>query len=178
MLTSMDLIGLARHMEWADAIVWEAVVRSEAGRSDKRILTWLYHIHTVQHAFVSIWRGEQPQFRDPAELSDPRSFTAWAREGHSELQAFLAGATAETLAREIQIPWAAEIEQTRDRQLKSPTLEQTALQVALHSTHHRGQVNARLREVGGEPPITDFIAWVWWGQPTAAWPLLGPAGSL
>ena len=45
------------------------------------------------------------------------------------------------------------------------------MQVALHSTYHRGQINARIRELGGEPPLTDFIAWVWAGKPQPSWPL-------
>jgi hypothetical protein len=29
-------------------------------------------------------------------------------------------------------------------------------------------VNARLREMGGELPLVDFIAWVWFGKPDRA----------
>ena len=50
------------------------------------------------------------------------------------------------------------------------TIGDTALQVALHGTYHRGQINARLREIGGEPPLVDYIAWIWLGRPAAAWP--------
>jgi len=35
---------------------------------------------------------------------------------------------------------------------------------------HRGQVAARLREIGGEPPLVDFIAWVRLGRPEPVWP--------
>ena len=34
-----------------------------------------------------------------------------------------------------------------------------------HSTYHRGQVNARLREIGAEPPLVDYIAWLWFDRP-------------
>ena len=44
-----------------------------------------------------------------------------------------------------------------------------ATQVASHSTYHRGQVNARLREVGGTPPLVDYIAWIWFGRPAPNW---------
>jgi uncharacterized damage-inducible protein DinB len=43
------------------------------------------------------------------------------------------------------------------------------LQVASHSTYHRGQINTRFRELGGEPAIVDLIAWVWLGKPKASW---------
>ena len=49
------------------------------------------------------------------------------------------------------------------------TVAECLLQLALHSAHHRGQVAAWLREAGGEPPLTDFIAWIWTGRPAPAW---------
>jgi uncharacterized damage-inducible protein DinB len=65
------------------------------------------------------------------------------------------------------MPWIAEFEQRSGRRFDKPTLAETIFQVTSHSTYHRGQVNARLRELGGEPPLVDFIAWVWFGKPTA-----------
>jgi uncharacterized damage-inducible protein DinB len=49
-------------------------------------------------------------------------------------------------------------------------MAETARQVAMHSMHHRGQVNARLRELGAEPPLVDYIAWIWRGRPEPMWP--------
>ncbi len=45
----------------------------------------------------------------------------------------------------------------------------SCFQVANHSTYHRGQVNRSLRQLGGEPPLVDYIAWVWFGKPKAEW---------
>jgi uncharacterized damage-inducible protein DinB len=42
--------------------------------------------------------------------------------------------------------------------------------VPMHSQYHRGQVNARLKEVGGVPPNVDYILWVWVGRPVGLWP--------
>lgn len=33
------------------------------------------------------------------------------------------------------------------------------LQIVLHSQHHRAQVMTRLRDLGGSPPIIDYILW-------------------
>jgi uncharacterized damage-inducible protein DinB len=52
------------------------------------------------------------------------------------------------------------------------TVAETMLQVTFHSAYHRGQVSARLREVGVEPPLVDYIAWIWFGRPDAPWPAL------
>jgi uncharacterized damage-inducible protein DinB len=33
-------------------------------------------------------------------------------------------------------------------------------QIVNHSTYHRGQVAAKLKRLGVEPPMTDLIMWV------------------
>ncbi len=60
--------------------------------------------------------------------------------------------------------------ETWNRPIGAVCVGQSAVQVAMHSTHHRGQVAARLRELGVEPPMVDFIVWVWIGKPAAEWP--------
>lgn len=37
----------------------------------------------------------------------------------------------------------------------------------MHTTYHRGQLNTKIRELGGEPPLTDFIYWVGLDKPKA-----------
>ncbi len=49
------------------------------------------------------------------------------------------------------------------------TWPESVLQVAMHTVYHRGQVARRLRELGAEPPLSDFIAWVWMDRPEADW---------
>jgi uncharacterized damage-inducible protein DinB len=170
MPSTNDLTELARHMEWADAIAWRAVLSSEAARGDDRIRLWLYHIHMVQRAFLHVWRNEAPKFRDPAEFPDLAAIVAWGKEGHREIQEFLASTDQASLERPVSLPWAAEVEKMLGRPISDLTLAQSAMQVVLHSIHHRGQVNARLRSLGGEPQFLDYIAWVWAGQPAADWP--------
>ena len=67
------------------------------------------------------------------------------------------------------MPFVAEYERQMGRSFGVPTLAETMFQVTSHSTYHRGQVNARLREVGGQPPLVDYIAWIWFGRPDAEW---------
>jgi uncharacterized damage-inducible protein DinB len=42
----------------------------------------------------------------------------------------------------------------------------------MHTVYHRGQVNARVRALGGEPPLVDYIAWLWLGRPAPEWPVI------
>ena len=79
-----------------------------------------------------------------------------------EVAAFLEGITAARLAECIPVPW-----------FKDPPLElsvgRALTQAAMHSHYHRGQNATRLRELGGEPPMTDLIVWYWRGQPAPVW---------
>jgi uncharacterized damage-inducible protein DinB len=67
------------------------------------------------------------------------------------------------------MPWVAQYEKQLGMKFEVATVGETAFQVVSHSTHHRAQANARLRAVGGEPPLVDFIAWIWFGRPAAPW---------
>ena len=81
---------------------------------------------------------------------------------------YLEGLEAEALERRIEFPWAEQLVE-RFGSPESATLAETILQITSHTTYHRGQVNTRLRELGGEPRLVDFIAWIWLGKPTPEW---------
>src|SRR5437773_1363713 len=73
--------------------------------------------------------------------------------------------------------WADQLAVRLGRPPSPVTLAQTMLQVTSHSSHHRGQVNVRLRELGCEPPLIDFITWLWLGKPSADWDSLSAGAS-
>ncbi len=147
-------------MEWADATVWAAVGKLRT--RDANLIDRLKHIHGTQYAFLMIWRGEPVDFRD-----EPRDVEQWACDYYIKLAEFLTTVDAASLDRIVALPWA-------ERYAKLPgagktTLGETLLQVASHSAYHRGQVNTKIRELGGEPPLVDYIAWLWLGRPPAQW---------
>ena len=163
-----DLNDLYRHMEWADASVWRAVLAAEAARSDTKLRELFYHLHMVQRAFLRVWQGETrytpfPTFDDVGPLIE------WGRSCYPELFAQVKSWTDDDLTKPLNVPWASRLTKPLGREAKGTTLGQTAQQVALHSLYHRGQINTRLRELGGEPPLVDYIAWLWLGQPQADW---------
>lgn len=159
---------LFHHMQWADAEVWAAVSKHAHAAEDAKVREYLAHIHTVQRAFLLIWQGQslEGQFPEFAELS---SLKEWALRNFTEIDAYLDALKEDALQQVVKMPWSAMIEQRIGRPPESTTLAETALQVATHSTYHRGQVNARLRELGGEPPLVDYIAWLWLGKPSTKW---------
>jgi uncharacterized damage-inducible protein DinB len=159
------ILDLLAHMEWADGEVWRAVLACEAAAGDPRIGDRLRHLHAVQQAFLAVWRNEPVTFPDLAAFPDLRAVRDWSRPYYADARAFLQGLAPGALAAPVVMPWAAELARQLGRDPGTPTLGETAFQVSSHSTYHRGQVNARLRELGGEPPLVDYIAWIWFERP-------------
>jgi uncharacterized damage-inducible protein DinB len=160
---------LYRHMEWADAAVWKAVLSHDAARSDELLLKYFYHLHLTQRAFLRLWRGEPRETPYP-EFTEAGAMMAWGKSWFPEAFAWLETVVGETLSSPMNAPWAKAVERRIGRPPAGTTLDDTILQVAMHSQYHRGQINSRLREIGGDPPMVDYIAWIWYGKPGAEWP--------
>jgi uncharacterized damage-inducible protein DinB len=167
---------LFAYTEWADAMVWTAMLRESSFSADERLREYLFHIHTVQHLFLSVWRGG-PLTAPPNEAKSVTSLLTLARSTHSDLTSFLTSLDEDLLSQNIQLPWAGRFTELTGKEPAPITLGETLLQVANHSTYHRGQINSRLREIGGTPPMTDFIAWVGLGKPGADWPEPSPQST-
>lgn len=151
------LIDLTRHCIWADTALWDAVEAHPAAIADPVILDRFHHIHLVQRAFVHMVRGETV---DPhmGKGLDPASLREWGRAGAVTLLELARLIPDGELAEQFDIPW-----------FRNPPIEITRgeaiLQACLHSVHHRGQNAARLRELGGEPLMIDYIYWIWKRRP-------------
>jgi len=165
---------LFHHMDWADALVWRAVFSAPATTDDSVIRHRLHHMHLVQRAFLLIWRGEPMEIKGTDSFA-PDQLARWGREYHRDVASFLVSLTPASLDAEVHLPWASHFTPTNTT-FHNPSMGETLMQVTAHSTYHRGQVNARLREIGVEPPLTDFIAWVWYGKPAPAWTLQTGSG--
>lgn len=163
------ILDLHLHMEWADATIWRAVLTAGAAATDDDVLERLRHIHLVQRAFLSVWRGE-PVDRRAGEGLAPVELARWAQGGYGTARAHLSAADAATLGRPVEVPWTAEVGERLGFVPAPTTLGETALQVALHTAHHRGQVASRLRQLGVTPPLVDYIGWLWQGRPQPDWP--------
>lgn len=163
------IAALYRQMEWADAAVWKAVLASEGAQTDEKLRDYLLHMHAVQRVFLLVWRGE-PLGTTYPKFDDLKSLMAWGRGYYGEVFAYLDTVGDEKLSEPMAMPWASMVEQQIGRPPDVTTVGDTALQVPLHTMYHRGQVNARLKVIGGEPPLVDYIAWVWLGRPEPEWP--------
>lgn len=150
------------HQAWAEADIYRAIAGWPPAQTDREILTKLHHLHTVQHLFLQLWRGESPEHVPATDFPSLASLRNYGRMTHDLLAAHLAGLQPADLAREVRVPWFP-------GEPFDPTVGQTMLHLQTHSAHHRGQIAARIRHLGGESPALDFIYWLWKGRPRALW---------
>lgn len=160
----MSFRDLYAHMQWADAEVWRALGSIE----DDKIHGLLLHLHVVQRAFFLMWTDGPLNPEELYAKKDAAMLQAFARETYRLIDDELPRLEAR-LGDIVQMPWLPVFEQQLGRKLNAPTMQETLIQVPSHATYHRGQVNLRLREAGGEPPNVDFITWIWFGRPSPNW---------
>jgi len=154
---------LYAHQEWADAEHWRAFEAHPAALADKAILERLLHIHLVQHGFLWVTSPERTDFAfkkldDFLSMGDLKKY---AQQGLKEMTELLKKTDPDRMEEIIDVPW-----------FKPPakiSVRHALTQAAMHSHYHRGQNATRLRELGGVPPMTDFIVWLRNGQPAAQW---------
>jgi uncharacterized damage-inducible protein DinB len=162
---------LFRHMEWADALIWTAVLSSPIAAEDASLRDRLTHVHHTQHGFLQVWCGLAADL--PREgFPDSPSLLSWARPYYSEALMFAGGLDDESLARDVPGSLVQKATERLGVGQAIPSIADTALQVLTHSTYHRGQICSRLRELGCEPPLTEYFIWVWNGKPEAVWPVI------
>lgn len=156
------LFELFSHQSWADALHWKAFESLPDSLNDESIRKRLYHIHIVQNGYLSIFKNAPFRYRKPEDFKNMEEIKQYGSCFHKEMLILINEIQDEKLKEPVIIPW-----------FSNPPLdintEQAMMQVIMHSHYHRGQNAARLRELGGEPPNTDFVVWYWKGKPAAEW---------
>ena len=148
------LSDLTSHCLWADAILWSAIEATPAALEDEALFKRQHHIHLVQHAFLALMKKERAQIRRPEDFASTLELKAWWEQVRDGLRELLTSMPDERLQERTPIPWLRDPASTF-------TVEQMLMQVTMHSHYHRGQNAARIRELGGEPPLMDLIVWYW-----------------
>ena len=172
MHTPALLRELYAHMEWADARIWSEVLKTQGAHDDSWLRDKLFHLHDTQQAFLSLWTGQPRATR--ADVASLAAICEWARPFYARARRFFDATSAETLAGPVSDAFGDRMRQHFGDQRGNVTLGVTAFHVTAHTMHHRGQVMTRLRELGGDPPLVDYVIWVWSGSPIAEWD--GPPG--
>jgi len=158
----MNLIyDLFKHMNWADALMWQSVLKTPTAVEDRTVLEQLHHIHLCQHAWLLIWKGKAVDAK-AGENFDILNLKKWACLYYEDVFNYLASIQESDLERVVNVP-------SIEKPLHLPSLRETFIQITTHSNYHRGQLIKCLRGIGGVPLQTDFIKWVFLGKPNPDW---------
>ena len=164
------LRDLFDHMEWADARVWDVALKTPEARGDETLRWLILHFHGVQKAFLDAWTNQPFAFPKNYSGTSLEAELASVRDYYPRGRQFLQSLDDARLAAPIVLPWSKWIERAIGRTPGPITLGETIVQVFTHSGHHRAQANSRLRALGAEPPLIDYIGWLWHERPAPAWP--------
>ncbi|NIT59727.1 MAG: hypothetical protein GWN00_26950 [Aliifodinibius sp.] len=162
--------SLFAHMFWADATVWESVFDLSDYQTNQKLKQLLHHIHSVQHAYLLLWLGKELNIPELNSFKRFQEISDWGLTFYLELENYLDDIIESHLYQLISIPWSEHLAKKIGKPPEQPNLLQMMNQVILHSGYHRAQANKMIREMGGEPPLVDFIMWIWLGKPDAKWP--------
>ncbi len=163
-MTNTELNKIIRHMFWADKQVWKKVIASDIAGKDDKIRKLLFHSHFTQYAFLKVWNGQQFEFLKDEDFSDINSVRNFNATLTNELTEYFNKIDSVDLDERINIPWSKYYARDLGKPVEPVSLRDTILQVAMHSTYHRAQINSRLRELKIDPPHVDYIVWLWAGQ--------------
>jgi uncharacterized damage-inducible protein DinB len=167
MQKSNHLYDLFVHMQWADATVWQVALKTTGAGNDEKIKSIFFHIHMVQHAYLCLWEKLPVIMPDMAKFNDLSTVSIWGNEFYTKIYSFLNRIEEKNLNFPLEIPWVKYFEAKIGNVPNSITIAESLLQVALHSSYHRAQVNSRFRELGSEPPLVDYIFWILQNRPEA-----------
>ena len=159
---------LLTHMEWADARTWRAVRDLQSAQSDERLKWLLHHLHLVQSIYLQAWRGDPFSLTELTAYPNLTAIEMWARPYYPLAAAFAQTVEESRFAQPVDFPWSAMIVEKFGKALPA-ALGESTWQVFMHTAYHRGQIATRIRELGGEPPLIDFLYWVWSGKPSPEW---------
>ena len=152
--------GLLAYTIWADRQILQAVAElpeedlvRETGTSFGSVLGTLAHVLGAEQLWLSRFLGV-PLERLPSQEDFPtcEALRASFEDFWPQLEFFLASLKEEQL--EAEFTWTSLEGETR-----TAPFRQVLLHVVNHSSYHRGQVVAQLRQLGHQPPSTDLVFW-------------------
>jgi uncharacterized damage-inducible protein DinB len=144
------LRSLMAHLRWADERVRESL--EKVPNAPAKALELYAHVVAAEHVWICRLHGEPARFPVWPTLSRAES-AALAAENADRLDAFVEGLGPDDAAANVTYRNSAGAEFTS-------AVGDILLHVAMHGSYHRGQIALLVRDGGGEPASTDFIAFV------------------
>lgn len=166
-MKNSELIKLIDHLLWADNKIWDCVLSNKSLSGDENIRNTLFHSHMTQDAFYHIWINKDFDIPRNESFEEITAVKKYADQTFKKIKEYSADINEVDLDKEIDVPWSKYFEESTGKIPEETTLGDTILQVIMHTTYHRGQISKRIRELDHEPPLVDYIVWLWAGQPEA-----------
>lgn len=143
------LQNLMAHMRWADARVADALEHDATPDADATRL--FAHVASVEHLWYARIHSQVAAYPVWPTL-DVAAARAIAAEHADLFDTLLADATTDprALTREVRYRSSA------GRDYRGAVTD-IITHVAMHGSHHRGQIARQLRAAGREPPYVDYI---------------------
>jgi uncharacterized damage-inducible protein DinB len=155
-----DLAALFAYNRWADARLLEACRSVPADRYEAEVVPgWASLRSTVAHlaGAADIWArrflGESATtFVGEADLPTVEDAARLLASAQDRFEGLVAGLTPEELAASFGY---------RNFRGQAATVPRWAAlrHVVNHATYHLGQAASKLKRLGVEPPVTDFVLW-------------------
>ncbi len=160
-MTLEDIRALYDFNVWANHRTLDACGALTAAQFAQRIESsfpsvrdTLTHILAAEWIWLERWKGRSPVKAEwdefAKQFSDFAALRGWWEKHERRQLEFVAGITAEQLARPHEI-------RTLDGTPYTQPLWQMMQHVANHSTYHRGQITMMLRQLSAKPVDTDLI---------------------
>jgi uncharacterized damage-inducible protein DinB len=142
------LLKLLAHMRWADALVAESLIAA-GDTADPDAVRLFAHIAAAEHVWYSRIIGRQAAHPVWPSLT-PAESRDLAKQHVDLFDKLVTAATEGELDRAVPYTNSAGIH------YESP-MGEIVTHVTSHGTYHRGQIAARIRASGAQPPYTDYI---------------------
>lgn len=144
------LQNLARYDGWAD----EQLIQSLKGpaEGDERVIHLAGHLLAAKRVWLSRIRGEDTFTYDLWPKYSVVDFAVRLRELDQEMLAFVSSPQ-ENFDRIVHY-------RNQTGNYFDTRLSDILIHVVNHATYHRGQLATAVKNAGGTPAVTDYIAWV------------------
>jgi uncharacterized damage-inducible protein DinB len=160
-MNTTDILFQFDYNRWANARLLEASTGltneqflKELGSSYSSVRDTLTHILSAEEVWLMRWKGISPKsMLDPAYFPDVRSLRGKWKEVELDQWNFVSKISDESLQERVEY-------QNFKDEVWEYTLWQMMHHMVSHSTYHRGQVVAMLRQLGAAPAQLDFLLFV------------------
>ncbi len=153
-----ELRSLFAYDTWANDLMLDAVeklpeeaIRRDLATSHQSLLGTLVHVVAAEEIWLSRWKGApRAKLTGLDEIPSFEALLTWWGKVRNERDAFIASLGESDLEREMEMTTTAGATHRHSH-------ADMFRHLLNHSTYHRGQVAAMLRQVGAKAPSTDLI---------------------